>query len=397
MKALFLVRDLPYPATNGYKKRNYFLLKALSERNNIDIVLFVENSDKADNDAIAHLASYCKDIKILAAKKRNKLLCAFMSLFSPLPFSVLRRVSKITRNEIALYIKENPQDLIICDAIHRALNLPLNPKAKTMLYEHNIESIIIRRYAVTERNILKKIFALIEYIKFNRLEKKIWAKFDYCIACSSLDKKLMQEKAKDINVAVVNNGVESSYFNPDSYRIDKNTLLYTGQLGWHPNEDALIYFIKNIYPIIKSKKPEVKFWIVGDKPSRRIRNLTNRDRSIIVTGFVQDVREYMGKAQIFVVPLRIGAGTRLKIIEALSMKKIIVTTSIGCEGLEVENNRHLLIRDDPKDFALAVTEILNNNSSYVNLGENGRKLIEERYDWKTVFHSLDEVLAGVQR
>lgn len=396
MKALFLIRDLPYPATHGYKKRNFFLIKALAERN-IELALLIENADRDSAEAAAHLKLYCKDIKILETKKHNKLLCAFMSLFSPLPFSLKLRASSKTKQAIAQYLRENPQDLVICDAIHRALNLPLNSKAKTILYEHNIESTIIKRYADTEKNIVKKIFALIEYRKFRKLEQKIWARFDCCIACSALDKKLMQEKSKDINAVVVNNGVESSYFNPDSYRIDKDTLVYSGQIGWHPNEDAVIYFVKNIYPLIKKEKPSVKFLIVGDKPSERIKDLSKSDKSIIVTGFVQDVREYIGKANVFIVPLRIGAGTRIKILEALSMKKIIVTTSIGCEGLEVEDNRHLLIRDEPKDFSKAVLDILENKPDYQNLGEDGRKLIQEKYDWNVVFNSLDEVLAGIQR
>ncbi|MEK6715265.1 MAG: glycosyltransferase, partial [Candidatus Omnitrophota bacterium] len=387
-------RDLPYPATHGYKKRNYFLIKALSERN-IDITLFVENADKDGTEAITHLKSYCKEIKIIKTKRQNKLLTAFFSLFSSLPFSLKLRLSPKTKKTIAQYIKENPQDLIICDAIHRALNLPLYNKAYKILYEHNIESTIIKRYAKLEKNILKKLFAFVEYLKFKKIEEKIWRMFNCVAACSLLDKKIIQERTKGVKVITVNNGVESGYFNPNSYKIEENSLVYTGQIGWHPNEDALIYFVKNIYPLIKKEKPGVKFWIVGDKPSDRIKDLANSDKSIIVTGFVEDIREHMGKAQVFIVPLRIGAGSRLKILEALSMKKAIVTTSIGCEGLEVENNRHLLIRDTTRDFAIAVREILNNPAGYLNLGENGRKLIEEKYDWNAVFNSLDEVLAGI--
>lgn len=395
MKALFLIRDLPYPATNGYKKRNYFLLKELAKRN-IEITLFSEKNDENNTLSIEHLKSFCKEIRISKTQAHGKITSALLSLFSMLPFSVKARVSKKTKKEITKYIKENPQNLIICDAIHRALNIPLDGKTYKILYEHNIESTIIKRYADTEKNILKRLFALIEYLKFERLQKKIWKTFNYCIACSLLDKKLMEEKVKGINVCVVNNGVDSQYFSPDSYQIEKNTLVYTGQIGWHPNEDAIIYFIKNIYPLIKAKRPDVKFLIVGDNPSSRVSDLAKNDKSIKVTGFVEDVRAYMGKAEAFVVPLRIGAGTRLKILEALSMEKAIVTTSIGCEGLELENNKHLLIRDNSEEFAAAVLKILNHDNNYSGLGENGRKLIEEKYEWNVVFNSLNGVLSKIK-
>ncbi|PIQ89472.1 MAG: hypothetical protein COV72_02905 [Candidatus Omnitrophica bacterium CG11_big_fil_rev_8_21_14_0_20_42_13] len=392
MKALFLIRDLPYPATHGYKKRNYFLIRALARRD-INIALFVEEADKNSNEAIAHLKSYCKDVMILGRKKQNKLIAAFLSLFSALPFSIKLRTFPEVRAQIARYLSENPQDLIICDAIHRALNIPFDNKTPKLLYEHNIESTIIKRYSKFEKNMFKKIFALIEYLKFKNIEPKIWRMFDCAAACSLHDKKIMQKRTNAANIIVVNNGVESGYFNPDPYEIVRNSIVYSGQIGWHPNEDAIIYFVENIYPLIKEKNHGVKFWIVGDKPSKRVKETAKNDKSIIVTGFVKDIRDYIGKAHVFVVPLRIGGGTRLKILEALSMKKAVVTTSVGCEGLETENNKHLLIRDNPRDFASAVLDILEDKPPYQNLGKEGRGLIEKKYDWGVVFEELNKVLA----
>lgn len=393
MKVLFLTRDLPYPATNGYKKRNFFLIKELAARN-IEIILLCEDKNNHFLQSPHPLNSLCKDIKIINTngKEKNNFKNALFSLFSSLPFSIKSRILKDARNKIKNYLQKNPVDIIICDSVYRAANIPFDVKARKVLYEHNIESIIIKRYVNTEKNIFKKLFAFIEYLKFERFQRKMWNSFDSCIVCSAVDKKIIEEKSKNTNIFVINNGVDSRYFQPDSYPVNQNTLVYTGQIGWHPNEDAIIYFIRHIWSLIKKEKPEATFWVVGANPTSRVRALAKEDQSILVTGFVDDAREYIGKSQVYVVPLRIGSGTRLKILEALSMKKAVVSTSVGCEGLEVEDNKHLLIRDNPGEFAQAVLELMNNDSLRMNLGDNGRRLVEEKYDWSVVFRNLDEIL-----
>jgi len=368
MKALFFIRDLPEPARNGYKKRNFYLIKELESRG-IEVILKVESPGN------------------------SKIRALFFSLFSVLPFSVKTRTSGKTKKEIENYLKNNPVDIIICDAVQRALNIPLGNQTYKILYEHNIESIIIKRYAQKEKNILKKVFAFLECWKLSNFEKKMWHRFDCSIACSPVDRKIMLRYAPESKVYLINNGVESAYYSSNSNIIEKNTLIYTGQISWYPNEDALVYFINEIMPLIKQTVPEVKLWIVGNKPADKIKKLSQKDSNITVTGFVEDVREFMKKACVFIVPLRIGSGTRLKILEALSMKKAVVTTTVGCEGIEVENNKHLLIRDTPKEFAKAVVDVLRNDGLRISLGENGRKLIGEKYDWKIVFKDLDKILS----
>ncbi len=370
MKALFLIRDNPNPPQNGYKKRNFYLIKALEARG-VEVILKVDS----------HSAS---KIKALSS-----------SLFSGLPFSVKMRTSEKAKNELESYLKANPVDIIICDAVQRALNIPFDNPAYKILYEHNIESMIIKRYAQQEKNIFKKIIALLESLKLSNFEKKMWNKFDCSIACSPVDREIMQRYAPESKISMINNGVESDYYSSNSNIVEKNTLIYTGQIGWHPNEDALVYFMNEIMPIIRQEIPDIKLWIVGNNPSSRIKELAQKNSNITVTGFVEDVREYVKKAAVYIVPLRIGSGTRLKILEALSMKKAVVTTTIGCEGINVENNKHLLIRDNPEEFAKAVLEVLKNDKLRISLGENGRKLIEEQYDWKIVFRDLGEVLSVI--
>lgn len=399
MKILFIARDLPYPATNGYKKRNFFLLKELAKRN-IEVVLYCRDSLANQKESMQALKSLCKEVIVVEGSEKDKgrMSLTFISLFSGLPFSVKIRTFTNMRKEVEKYLRNNSVDILICDSVYWSLNIPLNNRFFKILYEHNIESMIYKRYLAFEKNIFKKFFAFIEYLKLENFQRRIWKKFDACVVCSSFDKKIMEEKNKSKNskVYVINNGVDSSYFAADSYPLYRDSLVYTGQIGWHPNEDALIYFLKNIYPLIKRDRPQATFWIVGGEPSGRLKLLTKNDKSVIITGFVEDVRPYIGEACVFVVPLRIGSGTRLKILEALSMQKAVVSTSVGCEGLDVENNKHLLIRDNPEEFAEAVVQLLRDGGRRINLGENGRRLVEEKYDWNVVFGRLDEVLNKVK-
>ncbi len=368
MKALFLIRDLPDPPDNGYKKRNFYLIKALEARG-VEVIVKIED------------------------EHGSKMKALFFSLFSALPFSVKFRTSDKIRKNIANYLVENPVDIIICDAVQRALNIPHDNTTLKVLYEHNIESVIFKRYAENERNIFKKIFAFMEYIKLSNFEKKMWKRFDCSIACSELDKKAMERRVEGIKVFVIKNGVDSEFFKPGTkLPIDRNKLVYTGQIGWHPNEDAITYFVNEIFQRIKKEMPLATLCIVGKEPSAKIRALAEKDASITVTGFVEDVRPFIAKAGVYIVPLRVGAGTRLKILEALSMKKAVVSTSIGCEGLDVIDGEHLLIRDTPDEFAKAVLELMKNDEMRQKLGESGRRLVEEQYDWDGVFKELDVIL-----
>ncbi|MFA5156292.1 MAG: glycosyltransferase [Candidatus Omnitrophota bacterium] len=383
MRAIFLVRDNPSPPVNGYKKRNYYLVDYLKKGTG-------PLRGSVSNDVALVNGELKKNII-------QKVIIFISSLLSLVPFSVKIRTDNKVRQEIRQRCKENPVDLIICDGIHRSLNIPFDVTGVKVLYEHNIEATIAGRYARLERNIFKKIFAYMEYLKFKLLQKKMWGKFNYCIACSDVDKKAIEAVVGEERVITVNNGVDLQYFSPGSYPVEANTLVYTGQIGWYPNEDGLVYFSEQILPVVKKIVPEVKLWIVGDRPSARIKSLAQRDNNILVTGFVDDVREFMGKASVYIVPLRIGSGTRLKILEAMSMRKAIVTTSVGCEGLEVKDAEHLLIRDNPKDFAQAVIELLQDEGLRLKLGENGRRLVEEKYDWKVVFKSLGTVLGQSEK
>ncbi|MFH1996492.1 MAG: glycosyltransferase [Candidatus Omnitrophota bacterium] len=430
MKILFLTRDVPYPTNNGYRKRNYYLLKELYSRG-MDIFLVTRGAQSSiDKNAYQELKTLCRDIVLIDEVESKTTLFAnlFKSVFSLNAFSSIRRYSGRIKAVIEQLINNVTIDTIVCDSIYQSLNIP-RTDTKTILYEHNVESQIIKRYLGKEKNVFKKLFAFIEYLKMERFQKKTWERFNHVIACSSLDKKYIKEKAPAANVITVNNGVDIDYFSPltvnrtpstvnrkpltDNRKpstvnrkpltvnrkpstVNRNTLIYTGQIGWFPNEDAVLYFTKEIYPAIKREVPGCHFIVVGADPSPKIVKLGEEDDTINVTGYVDDVRTYMNRARVHVVPLRIGGGTRLKILEALSMGIPVVSTSIGCEGLGLEDNEQILIRDNPKEFAKAVLMLMKDDESHSRLSRDGRKFVEENYDWSNVFGELDEILKTVK-
>ena len=324
MKILFLTRDVPYPANNGYRKRNFYLLKALSERR-IEITLITKDAQGIREEQLAVLKSYCRKIILVKVTggKFNELWQLLKSLFSLMPFSALKRVHPEVKKQIVQHLSGTEFDAVVCDSVYQSLNIPLGLNAKTILYEHNVESLIIKRYACMERNVLKKIFASFEYIKMERLQSIVWRRFDVNIVCSQKERRYVRERAPQRSVFIIPNGVDIDFFSPDNYPSSPAALVYTGQIGWYPNEDAVMYFVKNIFPFVKEMVPGVNLWIVGNNPSLRVRRLSLKDEAVKVTGFVEDVRPFIGKAEVYIVPLRIGGGTRLKILEAMAMRKQI--------------------------------------------------------------------------
>ncbi len=392
MNILFVTKELPHPVNNGHRMRSINILKGIAEGNTIDIVCMGQEDQMSE--AKVALKSYYRNLIVVPMRPDDlpyKLWTLIKSIFSYRAYSVLLRHCQKMRTLIEELCENNNYDCIVSDGIHMMVNIP-NTGTKTILSEHNIESMIIKRYADVATGI-KKWFADFEHRKMSSYEELTWARSDAAFVCSEDDKKYVCEVMPSDEVFVVPNGVDV-----DNYEIRKgvtkvaNSLIYTGLMGWAPNEDAVCYFAEEIYPLIKKEIPDARFSIVGKGPKERVMALANKDRSIHVTGFVDDIQKYMCEADVFVVPIRIGSGTRLKILEALSLQMTIVSTSIGCEGIEVTNGENILIKDSPQGFADAVVDVFKNRDKYKDLGVNGRKLVEKKYSWTKVRQDLSEYL-----
>lgn len=391
MKILFLISQLPYPLDTGAKIRSFNLIKNLSDKHDITLVAFGGKSGK-------EIEGYCKQIIMIPRIKENACLAVVKNLFSKYPYSVDKYYSKemeqkITELTTSNTIHPTQYDLIHCDSLQvskNVLNINVIPK---LLTEHNIESQILKRAAQAERNLLKKLYLYYQYLKLRRYEIFACKLFNRVITVSEEDKSFLAKFIDKDKISIVPNGVDIEYFKPQTTNrkpLTEGALVFTGSMDWLPNIDAMKYFCKDILPLIWKRERDLKLYIVGRNAPKDIIALVEKDERIIVTGSVEDVRPYTKKAKVFVVPLRIGGGTRLKILEAMAMGKPVVSTSIGCEGLEVMNKKNIIIADSPDKFAGQVMTLLNNKMMGEDIGRQGRQLVEEKYSWSIISTLLGE-------
>lgn len=394
MNILFIAREIPYPPNSGVRMRVWNVLKQLSHNHEIKLICYGKDSDTIPQEA----KDACTDIILINPLQRAKglalLLNVFLGLFSKFPYAVSSRFSQGMKDAIEKTVQDQNVDLIMCDSLYLARHIPFK-KNKTVLNEHNIESVIIERYTKVETHFLKKLYASYELNRMKNFEKDIWAKFDQCYVCSEVDKSEIIKQTQHKNVVVIPNGVDVDQFQPQEVTRKPLSLVYTGLISWKPNEDAVLYFAKEIYPLIKQKIPNASFTVVGNGPCEAIQQLGKNDPSITVTGFVDAVKPYILETEVFIVPLRIGSGTRLKILEAWAMGKAIVSTSIGAEGLEYTDGKNIMIADTPQSFADKTIELLKNQALKSTLEQNGRKLAEQKYAWDVIGNTIKKEMDAI--
>jgi glycosyltransferase involved in cell wall biosynthesis len=268
--------------------------------------------------------------------------------------------------------------------------------AKKVLTLHNVESLRFHREMHVARWGTRKMALAIDHTLFGSWEAAALRRFDGITAVSAVERGWAHAKAPHAEVALVPNGVNLAQFEAPEPAAARR-IVFTGLMNYPPNIDAVEWFSNAIFPIVRRRVPDVQFSIVGDKPTARVRALARRP-GIDVTGPVPDVRPLVAGAGLVVVPLRSGAGTRLKILEAMAMRRPVVSTTVGAEGLEATPGVHLLIGDTPEAFAAHVSSLLAGSQLRDRLGREGRRFVEAHYDWRLCFRELDglyERLTGI--
>jgi glycosyltransferase involved in cell wall biosynthesis len=228
-----------------------------------------------------------------------------------------------------------------------------------------------------------------------RFERDAIQRFDLVLAVSDADAQTLARLYGPLSepVHVVPTGVDTGYFAPREGPVRSRHLVFTGSMDWLPNEDGIVHFVREILPLIRQVEPSTTLSIVGRDPTPAVRRL-EAEYGVTVTGRVDDVRPFVAEAAVYVVPLRIGGGTRLKIFEAMAMGKPIVSTTVGAEGLPVSDGLHLLLADTPDAFAHAVVRLLQNQTERARLGDAARHLVVNQFDWASVSGHLDAALAA---
>lgn len=387
LNILFISATVPYPAIDGGRIRVLNLVLNLNKVHNVTFVCF--RSNPSDDIGIEYLRNV--GIEVIAVVPNRRALSFVISLLKK-PITVAKYYSSNMSREIGSLIESRNFDVIHFEMLHTGQYIRELPRrVVSLLDQQNVDSVIWRRLAETEQCLVKRAMFYWQYKSFRRFERDLCKEFNKCLCVSSEDATALKTICPSASVEVIPNGVDPEYYKPLDVAEDDNHLVFTGSMDWQPNEDAVVYFCERILPLIKSEFPKVKFYIVGSNPTARVKRLGNID-GVVVTGLVDDVRPYIASASVYVVPLRIGGGTRLKILQALSMKKAVVTTSIGCEGLKVRKDLDLLIADDPDLFAKEVMRCMKDSNLRRTLGENGRRIVLNDYDWKVIASQLNHVL-----
>ena len=402
MRILWLKTELLHPVDKGGKIRTYNMLKEL-KRDHFIVYMSLDDGS-ADSAAREQAYEYCHDLVCVPYQQREKFSSGFyaellLNLASRFPYAIKKYESASMRSEISERVNRSDFfDVVICDFLAPAINVPRDLSCPTILFQHNVEAMIWKRHFEVQKNQLKKIYLRQQWRKMERFEREMCRRFDTVIAVSKDDCEQMRKEYGVDNVFEVPTGVDTDFFTPSGKEtVDPRNVVFTGSMDWLPNEDAIRYYTDQILPLIRRSLPDVTLTVVGRNPYPGLLELSQKDRSIIVTGRVDDVRPYMERAAAYVVPLRIGGGTRLKIYEGMAMKKAIVSTSVGAEGLPVTDGKEIFIADTPEDFAAAVVNLLTSPSFAKEVGQQARRTVVEKFGWSGVAKSFAEICEATIR
>lgn len=399
MKILWLKTELLHPVDKGGKIRTYHLLKQLKPNHYITYLTLDEGSPSTGDEMRA--AEYCHELIRIPHLTREKFSAGFyaelaLNLASRLPYAIRKYKSAQMMKAVENVVAKDRFDVIVCDFLAPAVNLPRKLPSPVVLFQHNVEAAIWRRHYEVQQHPLKKHYLYWQWRKMKRFEREACRRVDCVIAVSQADSETLERDYGLAKVHDIPTGVDVDFFRPATNGAARpNSLVFTGSMDWLPNEDGINYFIDKILPIIRHAVPGVSLTVVGRNPYSSLVKMSQRDPSIIVTGRVEDVRPFMQEAAVYVVPLRIGGGTRLKIYEAMAMEKAIVSTTIGAEGLPINEGKEILLADTPESFAAAVIKLLRDESYASELGKRAAAKVRERFGWDMVAERFAAICESV--
>jgi len=405
LNLLFLSQFPPGPPTFGAQRRVQGLMSALARRHEITGISLItaEYDRRAAEDA---MREYCNEVVLVPARSwegAGKRLQQARSLLSKRSFVRSLWDLPALRKALDERLSARSYDIVNVELPFLALQRlaqapPGRPPPRLVLDEHNIEFDLARQQAQNQSGLARRVYNSIDWRKLRREEIEIWTRFDGVAFCSAADEARARELVPSIRSAVVPNAVDVEYFQPRPADPpgDGRTVIFFGAINYFPNVDGLLYLLREVWPLIEKSHPQARLKIVGQQPTPEI--LAFQGPRIEVAGKVDDLRPHLASAAVSVVPLRIGGGTRFKILEAMSMAKPVVSTSLGAEGIEAEPGRHIFLADDASAFAAAVGRLLDESRLGGRMGTEARALVEERYSWDTAAQAMErlyrDILAG---
>jgi sugar transferase (PEP-CTERM/EpsH1 system associated) len=401
MRILWLNSGLLLPLDKGGRLRTWHLMRHLARRHDITYVSFSDPSGIPEHrEGMREVASRLVTIPRTDPAKGTAAFYvdAGRYLIDTVPYAVAKYRSPEYRDVVVRLLNESAFDAVVCDFLPPVVNLPDPLPCPAILFTHNVEAEIWRRHAETATNPASRFLLERQWRRMLRFERNALSRFDLVLAVSDADRETFRCLYPDTlkrPAHVVQTGVDTWFFAP---RPDENAerrahVVFTGSMDWLPNEDAMLYFVRDILPRIRQVEPDATLSIVGRAPTPAVRRLA-AERGVEVTGRVDDVRPHIAAASVYVVPLRIGGGTRLKIFEAMAMGKAVVSTTVGAEGLPVTHGHDVVIADEPARFAQAVVHMIRDVEARRRIERAARRLVVEKYDWSAAAADFEEALAS---
>jgi glycosyltransferase involved in cell wall biosynthesis len=388
-----------WPLNTGGRLRSFHILKELSLRHPVTLL-----TTHGPGDDPVGLAAELPEVRVVSvphkAPKQGSARFAMSLLgswLSPRPVELHKwRVPEL-RLEVLRSLSQGTADVCVTDFLASVPNVPFGSAIPVVLFEHNVEHVIWKRLHDTERSLWRRLPLALEWRKLRRCEARACAEAQLTLAVSDVDQGCLGALVHRANIETIPTGVDTQFFRPQTVPEGRGHLVFSGSMDWYPNEDGILSFLERTWPQIRARVPHATLAVVGRNPRPLLKRAAAAAGSVTLTGTVDDIRPFVARAALYVAPLRVGGGTRLKLFEALAMGKAVVATRLAAEGLPIVPGEHYLAADDPADFAAAVVGLLPDRGRRDALGAAGRRLVEERFSWPKVTDVVERHLARVVR
>jgi glycosyltransferase involved in cell wall biosynthesis len=379
--------QFPFPPRSGYPTRVYQLVRQLAARHDVTLLSFARSDQREQVRELQGGLSVrvVEEDGVSVGGRRRAQVASLVSLRN---FSCSEVYSRAMQAAIDELCGVGGADVIQLES-SQLCTYAFPSRVRVVLDEHDVVYELLRRLSEGERAAVRRAFNRFEYARFRRFEQRCWERVDGCVVTSDREVPIVEPFRGGKPLAVVPNGVDVEYFRPGGGPVEPLTVLFNGILTSRPNIDAADHLVEEVWPLVQERCPDARLTLVGRASPATVRRLSRP--GVVLTGEVPDVRPYLERAAVVTVPIRMGGGTRLKVVEGLAMGKALVSTAVGCEGIAVRDNEQLLIRDGARAFASGILTLFEDPGLAAALGRAGRGVIEREYSWDLAGERLESL------